>query len=58
MKWFAALMSCVFVALAGFAQSTALTPLGLVLQTSYQGYLLPDGAYVPAPADLLIHPEI
>lgn len=58
MKWFAALMSCVFVALTGLAQSTAPAPLGLVLQASYRGYLLPEGAYVPAPADILIHPEI
>lgn len=51
-------MLCIWVASVGFAQTPALAPLGISMQLGFYGYLLPDRALVPAPANIFIHPEI
>ncbi len=58
MKNFIGLVLGLFVALAGFAQSRADVPVGLSVQVAFKGYLLPEGAYVLAPADMFIHPVL
>ena len=58
MRIFIGLAFGFFVALAGFAQSPTGMPVELQLQVSLHAYLLPEGAYVLAPADMFIHPVL
>jgi hypothetical protein len=58
MKIFIGLAVGLLVALAGFAQSPAGASVELSVQVSFHAYLLPEGAYVPAPADMFIHPAL
>ena len=58
MKIFVGMVFSWFVALTTMAQSPAGAPLQARVQVSFHGYLLPEGAYVPAPVDMFIHPVL
>jgi uncharacterized protein YbjQ (UPF0145 family) len=56
MKIFISSVFGMLVALSGLAQNMAGAPVQVSVQVSFHAYLIPEGAYVPAPADMFIHP--